>query len=120
MTAIGHARPADEDRARRLQELAELLAGARDLDGDYDSTIELARHLRRRRRATGQPADVAAVLADLEATLRASTALVGGIPASCERLHGEQLTEALATARREFDRRLGEHLAYARTALEGP
>lgn len=80
MTAIGHGRPTDSDRARRLQELVELLAGARDLDGEYDSTIELARHLRRRRQVDGQPADVPAVLADLEAAVRASTALVGGTP----------------------------------------
>jgi hypothetical protein len=115
MTATGHGRPADEDLPRR-RELAELLAGAQDLKGDYDSTIELARHLQDRRRHAGQPADVDQVLADLEATLRASAALIDGLL----RLHGEQLTAALVTARRDYDRRVAEHLAYARTALEAP
>jgi hypothetical protein len=50
----------------------------------------------------------------VETTLRASTPLIDGLP----RLPGEQLTAALATARRNFDRRISEHLAYARTVLE--
>jgi hypothetical protein len=45
-----HPQPAVSDpRVRSEQdsqrELAELLAGVRALDGDYDSSIELARHL---------------------------------------------------------------------------
>lgn len=113
MTAIGHGRPVDPDLPRR-RELAELLAGTQDLAGDYDSTITLALHLRSRRRQAGQPDDVAQVLADLAATLRASPALIDGLP----RVRGEELTAALATARRQFDRRISQHLTYARTALE--
>ncbi|HEU5270399.1 MAG TPA: hypothetical protein VFU36_10800, partial [Jatrophihabitans sp.] len=40
--------------------------------------------------------------------------LIDGLP----RLHGAQLTAALATARRDYNRRIAEHLTYARTALE--
>lgn len=61
MTAVGRERLPRPDAAARRQ-LAELLAGARDLDGDYDSSIELARHLRDRRAAAGQPVDADAVL----------------------------------------------------------
>jgi hypothetical protein len=114
ITASGHAQPRDPELGRR-RELAELLAGARDLSGDYDSTIALARHLQDRRRQAGQPAIVDQVLADLEATLRASTPLIDGLP----RLHGTQLTAALATARRDYNRRIAEHLTYARTGLQG-
>jgi hypothetical protein len=101
------------------RELAELLAGARDLDGDYDSTIELGRHLRARRAAAGRPVDVEAVLLDLEACLRAQPPLLDDrlrIP----RLTGPALSAAVQRARADFDRRIREHLAFARTGLEGP
>ena len=114
MNASGDARPQDPELGRR-RELAELLAGARDLASDYDSTIALAQHLQDHRRRAGQPADIDQVLADLEATLGASTPLIDGLP----RLRDAQLTAALATARRDYNRRIAEHLAYARTALEG-
>lgn len=51
--------------------------------------------------------DLDQVLADLAAILRASIALIDRLP----RLHGQQLTAALATGRGEYERRLGEHLA---------
>jgi hypothetical protein len=38
MTAVGQGRPPHPDAGAR-RELAELLAGVRDLEGDYDSAI---------------------------------------------------------------------------------
>jgi hypothetical protein len=57
-----------EQNARR--ELAALLAGARDLDGDYDSSVELATHLQAQRVQAGQPTDTDSVVLD-----------AGGLPA---------------------------------------
>jgi hypothetical protein len=114
-----HPQPADphargEQGARR--ELAELLAGARDLDGDYDSSIELARHLQARRAQVGEPTDIESVVLDLEACLRSASPLPDdGIRAP--RLTGQQLVAALQAARTDFDRRIRQHLAFARTAL---
>ena len=118
MTAIGQARPDDEEMGRR-RELAGLLAGVRDLDCDYDSTIELARHLRAQRASAGQPTDIGVVLRDLEACLRALPPLLDDT-VKAPRLAGPPLTAALERARREFDRRIRQHLAFAQTALEAP
>jgi hypothetical protein len=55
---------------RAGRELAALRAGSKDLDDDYDSTIELAEHLWARRAADRHPVDVESVLLELEACLR--------------------------------------------------
>jgi hypothetical protein len=107
--------PADEQDARR--ELALLLAGARDLADDYDSTIELARHLRSQRTRAGQPADVESVLLDLQACLRSAAPLPDD-SIRCPRLTGQALTEALQQAQTRFDRAISAHLAFARTGLQ--
>lgn len=73
MIAIGHGRPADEELPRR-RELAELLGCARDLDGDYASTIELARYLQTQRAKGGQSTDVEA--AGMSGSRRVDTAVV--------------------------------------------
>lgn len=118
MTAAGHGRPLPADAGAR-RELAELLAGARDLAGDYDSTIELARHLQAQRAAAGQPVDVEAVLLDLETCLRAQPPLLDET-IRMPRVTGRALAIAVQRARVAFDRRIREHLAFAQTALEGP
>lgn len=83
-----------------------MLAGARDLDGDYDSTIELARHLRAQPAAAGQATDVDAVLLDLEACLRSQPPLLDDT-VKVPRLAGPALTAAVQRARADFDRRIG-------------
>lgn len=117
MTAVGHGRPLPADAGAR-RELAELLAGARDLDGDYDSTIELARHLHAQRAAAGQPVDVDAVLLDMETCLRAQPPLLDDT-IRMPRLTGPALATAIQQTRGEFDRRIREHLAFARAGLDG-
>jgi hypothetical protein len=115
MTAGGQARALPDAQARR--QLAELLAGARGLDGDYDSTIELACQLQAGRARAGQPAGVDQVLIDLEACLRAQPPLLDET-IRCPRLTGRPLTAEVQRARADFDRRIRQHLAFARTSLE--
>ena len=116
MTGSAAAQPADQALQLR-RELAVLRAGARDLAGDYDSTIELAEHLRARRAANGQAVDVDAVLLDLEACIRSAPPLLDEVGCGA-RLAGAELTAAVDRARAEFDRRIREHLAFARTGLQ--
>jgi hypothetical protein len=111
------APPDDAQAARR--KLAVLLAGAKDLDGDDDSIIELADYLRAGRVAAGQPADVESVLLDLETSLRSSPPALLEDVVCGTRPSGAELTAAAARARDEFDRRIREHLAFARSALQG-
>lgn len=118
MTAVSPGRPGPATDREALRELAGLRAGARDLDGDYDSTIELARHLRAQRARAGQPTDADSVMLDLEACLRSATPLPDNTIRN-PRLTGQALTDALQRARAEFDRRIREHLAFARTGLLG-
>jgi hypothetical protein len=95
------------------RELAALLAGATDLNGDYDSTIELTRHLWDRRAAE-------VVLLDLEACIRsAPPPLLEDVRQGAGRLTYPELATAVERARADFDRRIREHLAFARTALYG-
>jgi hypothetical protein len=124
--AIGNRQPpARGPEARHeleaRQELAALLAGAEDLAAEfYDSTIELAVHLRARRAAAGQAVDVEAVILDLEACLRSTPpAFPEDVRPGVGRLTGAGLAAAIDKARSEFDRLIREHLAFARTALEG-
>jgi hypothetical protein len=117
MTAAGQ-RPLPRPDATARRQLAELLAGARDLDGDNDSSIELARHLRDQRAAAGKPVDVDAVLLDLEACLRAQPPPLDDT-IRMPRLTGTALDAAVQRARAEFDRRFRQHLAFARAGLEG-
>jgi len=117
MTAVGHGRPVHPDAAARW-ELAELLAGARDLGGDYDSTIELARHLWAQRASAGRPVEVDMVLLDLEACLRAQPPLLDET-IRMPRLAGPALAAAVQQARADFERRIRGHLAFARAGLEG-
>jgi hypothetical protein len=59
------------------------------------------------------------VLLDLEACLRTQRPLLDDtirIP----RLAGPALSAAVQLARADFDRRIREHLAFARAGLEGP
>ena len=119
---IAHPRPAVSDHEARAEqaarrELAEMLAGARDLDGDYDSSIELAIHLRSQRAQAGQPVDTDSVVLDLEACLRSASPLPDDSIRS-PRLTGAQLAAAVQAARTDFDRRIRQHLAFARTALQ--
>lgn len=109
--APGHAGISQELEGRR--ELAALLAGAADLAGDYDSTIELARHLRAQRAAAGQAVDIDAVILDLEACLRSAPPVLpeDGRP-GVRRLTGADLVDAIASARAGFERRIRD--------LDGP
>jgi hypothetical protein len=111
--------PAGERELEARLELAALLAGADDLDGDYDSTIELALHLKARRAAAGQAVDVGVVVLDLEACLRSQPpATPEDVRPGVGRLTGAALVTAIDAARAQFDRRIRQHLAIARTALE--
>ena len=118
MTTAVPAQPADE-ALRLRRELAALRDGVKDLAGDYDSTIELAGHLRDRRAAAGRPVDVDSVLLDLEASIRSAPPPLledvhrGAGRASCSELAGE-----VERLRAELDRLMRLHLAFARTALQ--
>jgi hypothetical protein len=88
-------------------------------NGDYDSTIELAQHPRDRRADAGQPVDVDSVLLDLEASIRSSPpALLAAVQHGEIRLSCAELATEVERARAELDRRIRQHLAIARTALE--
>ena len=119
MTAARTKTAPPDDALEARRELAALLAGAKDLDGDYDSTIELAEYLQARRAADGLAVDVESVLLDLEACLRSAPPPLLEDVVCGTRLSGGELHDRLERARTEFDRRIREHLAFARTALEG-
>jgi hypothetical protein len=119
MTAAQAETAPTDDAMEAGRELAALLAGVKDLDGDYDSTIELAEYLQSRRAASGLAVDVDAVLLDLEASLRSAPPPLLEDVVCGTRLSGGELHDRLERARIEFDRRIREHLAFARTALEG-
>jgi hypothetical protein len=106
MTAA-HTEPAPPDDARDARrQLAALLAGAKDLDRDCDSTIELAEYLQSRRAAGGLAVDVESVLLDLEASLRAAPPPLLPDVVCGTGLSGAELTAAVDRARTEFDRRI--------------
>jgi hypothetical protein len=108
------APPPGELRELRMR-LATARAGIADLQAEWDTTVELARHLRARRRDAGQPASTAAVLADLEIAMRASAPLPHAMPPAAP---VAELRRAVHRAERDYDRLLGQHLAYARDALD--
>jgi hypothetical protein len=120
MTAA-HTETAPPDAALEARrELAALLAGAKDLAGDYDSTIELAEYLQTRRAADGLAVDVESVLLDLEACLRSAPPPLLEDVVCGTRLAGAELTAAVQRARTEFDRRIREHLVFRPDRPAGP
>lgn len=110
--------PPPDDAPETRRELAALLTGAKDLAGDYDSTIELAEYLQARRAADGRLSGVESVLLDLEACLRSSPPPLLEDVVCGTRLSGAELTAAVERARIDFDRWIREHLVGARTALQ--
>lgn len=101
---------------RRLRtQLATLLAGVEDLQEEWETTVELAQHLRAQRRHRGQPADTTAVLADLEAVMRGSH----GLPERAPQLATiPELLRAIENAQTKYGDLISQHLAWAATALE--
>jgi hypothetical protein len=104
------APPPGELRELRMR-LATARAGIADLQAEWDTTVELARHLRACRREAGQPDITAAVLSDLEIAMRASAPLPHSLPPAA-------LMAEVHRAERAYDRLIGQHLAYAREALD--
>jgi hypothetical protein len=73
----------------------------------------------RRDTGDGLAGDVESVLLDLEACLRSAPPPLLEDVVCGTRLTGAELTAAVHSARTEFDRRIREHLVFARTALQG-
>ncbi len=103
----------DGPSVRQLQiQLATLLAGIEDLREEWDATIELARHLRAQRKHS---ADTAAVIADMEAIMRASAAF----PTATHRFTSlDDLQPAIRRAQKTYDNLLAQHLTYAENYLD--
>ncbi|MEO6701000.1 MAG: hypothetical protein ABI140_19260 [Jatrophihabitantaceae bacterium] len=111
----GHHQAADLGPARLRLRLSSLLAAAEDLREEWDTTTELAEHLRTQRRRVGQDASLATVLADLEVLMRASAAF----PTTPHRYRSiGELLPAIAQAERAYEDLLRRHLAHAGQCLQ--
>lgn len=108
------APPPGELRKLRMR-LATARAGIADLQAEWDTTVELARHLRARRREAGQADSTAAVLADLEISMRASAPLPHTLPPATP---VAELRRAVHQAERDYARLISQHLTYARETLD--
>jgi hypothetical protein len=106
--------PPGELRELRMR-LATARAGIADLQAEWDTTVELARHLRGRQRDAGRPDSTAAVLVDLEISMRASAPLPRTLPPATP---VAELRRAVHRAERDYDRLISQHLTYAREALD--
>ena len=89
-----------------------MLGGIDNLETDWDSTAELARHLRKQRELTGRPADTAAVIADLEAILHGSMPLLPDYKPKPATL--DQLLPAIDNAQRRYDDLIRQHVTLGR------
>ena len=115
MTTSPHSPvPAPDVRRLRIQ-LATLLAAVEDLRQEWEATVELALHLRAQRQQRHQPAGTAAVIADLEAIMRASAAFPTG---TCKPTTVAELLPAIENAQKTYEDLLAQHLAYAADHLD--
>jgi hypothetical protein len=115
VTASPHsAAPAPDVRRLRIQ-LATLLGAIEDLSQEWQATVELALHLRGQRQQRHQPAATPAVLADLEAIMRASAAFPTG---TCKPTALAELLPAIENAQKTYDDLLAQHLAHAAEHLD--
>jgi hypothetical protein len=115
MTASPHSSVPEPDVRRLRSQLAILLAAVEDLRQEWDTTVELAHHLRRQRQQHHQPASTAAVLADLEAIMRASAAF----PTGAHRLTTlAELLPVIENTQKTYEDLLARHLAYAAEHLD--
>jgi hypothetical protein len=73
-------------------------------------------HLRAQRQQHHQPADTAAVITDLEAIMRASSAFPIG---TCQPTTLDELLPAIENAQKTFDDLLAQHLQHAADHLDG-
>jgi hypothetical protein len=110
MTASPHSAVLAPDVRRLRIQLATLLAAVEDLSQEWEATVELALHLRGQRLQRQQPAGTPAVIADLEAIMRASTAFPTG---ACRPTTVAELLPAIQNAQRTYDDLLAQHLAHA-------
>lgn len=106
--------PAGELRELRMR-LATARAGIADLQTEWDTTIELARYLRNRRRSAGQSDVTAGVLVDLQTSMRASAPVPPSMPPARPLA---ELRQAVGRAERDYDRLIAQHMACAAEALD--
>jgi hypothetical protein len=110
------ARRGSDPNPNRLRiQLSTLLAAVDDLRQEWEATVELALHLRGQRQQRHQPADTTAVIADLEAIMRASAALPTG---ACQLTTLAELPPAIENAQKTYDDLLVQHLAYVAEHLD--
>jgi hypothetical protein len=114
MTAAAPTSTGQDPVQLRIQ-LSTLLAAAEDLAEEWEATLEVADHLRGQRRQIGQDTGTAAVLADLEALMRASAAFPTA-PHRCRTI--AELRLAITKAERAYEQLLRQHLDHARHYLD--
>ena len=117
MTASPHsASPCPTPDVRQLRaQLATLLAAIADLRQERQTTSRTRPAPARTTQQHHQPADTTAVIADLEAIMRASAAFPTG---TCEPPTVAELLPAIENAQKTYEDLLAWHLAYAADHLD--